>query len=218
MIAGDAELNQKLYFCAAVGTMIRCMHRQILLFSILLTGCWFSACQKISSRQDLEKIQGLEKKADVNREAASMGAANLDKALLTDLGKAYLDWADRYPAAPETPEFLFRAGELYSNELQDFPKAIEVFQRDYQNYPDHKTAANALFFIGYLYNNSLHDLAKAEQFYKEFLTKYPAHNMAKHAQFELESLGMTPDQVFEKIMAGDSIPVNSDSVSSLPIQ
>ena len=75
-----------------------------------------------------------------------------------------------------------------------------------------------LFFIGYLYNNSLHDLAKAEQFYKEFLTKYPAHNMAKHAQFELESLGMTPDQVFEKIMAGDSIPVNSDSVSSLPIQ
>ena len=194
------------------------MHRQIFLFSVLIAVCLLSSCQKISSRQDLEKIQALEKKADGNREAASMGAAELDSALLADLGKAYLDWADKYPAAPETPEFLFRAGELYSNELQNFPKAIEVFQRDYQNYPEHKTAANALFFIGYLYNNSLHDLPKAEQHYKEFLAKYPSHNMAKHAQFELESLGMTPDQVFEKIMSGDSLSKSADSGAILEVQ
>jgi tetratricopeptide (TPR) repeat protein len=194
------------------------MHRQILLFSVIIAGCLIASCQKISSRQDLEKIQSLEKKADGNRESASMGAANLDTSLLASLGKAYLDWADRYPAAPETPEFLFRAGELFSNELQDFPKAIEVFQRDYQNYPDHKTAANALFFIGYLYNNSLHDIAKAEQYYKEFLAKYPAHNMAKHAQFELESLGMTPDQVFEKIMSGDSLAGSGDSLPAMELQ
>ncbi|MEY3443868.1 MAG: hypothetical protein RLZZ519_2149 [Bacteroidota bacterium] len=190
------------------------MHRQILLFSVIIAGCLIASCQKISSRQDLEKIQSLEKKADGNRESASMGAANLDTSLLASLG----DWADRYPAAPETPEFLFRAGELFSNELQDFPKAIEVFQRDYQNYPDHKTAANALFFIGYLYNNSLHDIAKAEQYYKEFLAKYPAHNMAKHAQFELESLGMTPDQVFEKIMSGDSLAGSGDSLPAMELQ
>ena len=169
------------------------------------------ACKKISSRQDLEKIQELEKKADLNREAASSGAADLDQALLTSLGKAYLEWADHYPSASETPEFLFRAGELYSNELQDFPKAIEVFKRDYQNYPDHKTAANALFFIGYLYNNSLHDLENAERYYKEFLAKYPSHNMAKHAKFELESLGMSADEVFAKIMGNDSVAVDSNS-------
>lgn len=147
-----------------------------------------------------------------------MGAAELDEGLLAELGKAYLDWADHYPAAPETPEFLFRAGELYSNELQDFPKAIEVFKRDYQNYPEHKTAANALFFIGYLYNNSVHDLPKAEQYYKEFLAKYPSHNMAKHAKFELESLGMTPDEVYQKIMQGDSLPAGSDSSVAQPLQ
>jgi hypothetical protein len=103
------------------------MHRQIFLFSVLIAVCLLSSCQKISSRQDLEKIQALEKKADGNREAASMGAAELDSALLADLGKAYLDWADKYPAAPETPEFLFRAGELYSNELQNFPKRLRFF-------------------------------------------------------------------------------------------
>jgi TolA-binding protein len=172
------------------------------------------SCQKISSRKDLEQIQGLEKKADENRNAASMGGAALDEKLLDELGTAYLTWADNYPDAPETPEFLFRAGELYSNELQDFPKAIEVFERDYKNYPMHETAANALFFIGYLYNNSLHDLAKAEQYYKEFLAKYPKHNMAQHAQFELESLGMTPDEVFEKIIQKDSTVAPVDSAAA----
>lgn len=175
-------------------------------FLLLLFGCaGIMACQKVSSRQALEKIQGLEKKAEVNREGASMGTEKLDEALLNELGDAYLDWADHYPEAPETPEFLFRAGELYSNELQDFPKAIEVFERDYKGYPAHETAANALFFIGYLYNNSLQDLPKAEAYYKEFLEKYPAHNMARHAEFELESLGLSADEVFDKILKKDSL-------------
>ena len=173
---------------------------------LLLFGCAsIMACQKVSSRQALEKIQALEKKAQGNREAASMGTVKLDEALLKELGEAYTSWADNYPDAPETPEFLFRAGELYSNELQDFPKAIEVFERDYKGYPEHETAANALFFIGYLYNNSLQDLPKAEKFYKEFLAKYPNHNMARHAEFELESLGLSPDEVFEKILKKDTL-------------
>lgn len=187
------------------------MHRQILLVSFLIAGSLLTACQKISSRQDLEKIQALEKKADSNRESASKGTDKLDFELLSSLGKAYIDWADHYPAAPETPEFLFRAGELYSNELTDIPKAIEAFKRDYQNYPLHKTAANALFFIGYLYHNSLQDLPNAEKYYKEFLEKYPDHNMAKHAQFELESLGMSPEDVFDRIMKPDSTTGSTDT-------
>jgi tetratricopeptide (TPR) repeat protein len=182
-----------------------------LILVTLASLAWVS-CQKISSRQDLESIQSMEKKADENREAASLGAAALDLKLLDSLGSGYVAWADHYPDAPETPEFLFRAGELYSNELQDFPRAIAVFERDYKNYPAHATAANALFFIGYLYNNSLHDLSKAEQYYKEFIAQYPQHEMAKHAQFELESLGMSPDEVFAKIIGSDSTGGGLDSL------
>ena len=185
---------------------------------LAITGLVLVSCQKISSRQELEKIQAFENKADTNREAASMGRAALDEKLLEDLGKAYMDWADHYPEAPETPEFLFRAGELYSNELQDFELAIKAFELDYQKYPEHETAANALFFIGYLYNNSIHDLPKAEKYYKEFLEKYPLHNMAKHAKFELESLGMTPEEVFARIIAKDSMNTLNDSMPPLPIQ
>ena len=194
--------------------IVRPIHLMLLIF-----GCaGIMACQKVSSRQALELIQGLEKKAEVKREAASMGTAQLDQKLLSELGDAYLDWADKYPEAPETPEYLFRAGELYSNELQDFPKAIEVFERDYKGYPEHETAANALFFIGYLYNNSLQDLPKAETYYKEFLAKYPKHNMARHAEFELESLGLSPDEVFEKILKKDSLNAVSTELEDSVVQ
>lgn len=169
-------------------------------------------CKKVSSRQDLEKIHELEGKVDQNRETVTMGSTTLDTPLVKQLGAAYMDWADKYPDAPETAEFLFRAGELYSNELQDFRKAIDIFKRNYQTYPNHETAANSLFFIGYLYNNSLGDTENAEKYYNEFLERYPNHNMAKHAKFELESLGMTADQVFDRIMANDSLESDSAKI------
>lgn len=189
------------------------MHRHTCLaILILIAVLALPGCKKVSSRQDLEKIHELEKKVDQNRETVTMGATQLDTPLVTQLGAAYMDWADKYPDAPETPEFLFRAGELYSNELQDFSKAIDIFKRNYQTYPNHETAANSLFFIGYLYNNSLGDTANAKKYYDEFLERYPNHNMAKHAKFELESLGMTADQVFERMMAKDSLGGDSAKV------
>lgn len=189
------------------------MHRHTCLAILILVAVSaLPGCKKVSSRQDLEKIHELETKVDQNRETVTMGATTLDMPLVTQLGGAYMDWADKYPDAPETPEFLFRAGELYSNELLDYARAIDIFKRNYQTYPNHETAANSLFFIGYLYNNSLGDTANAKKYYDEFLERYPSHNMAKHAKFELESLGMTADQVFDRMMAKDSLGGDSAKV------
>lgn len=184
-----------------------------LLFFFLCIATLQVSCKKVSSRQDLEKVRELEKKADESREQAGIGRQEVDKELLRELGASYERFADAYPDAPETPEFLFRAGEVYSNELQDYNKAIEVFDRNYRNYPDHETAANALFFIGYLYNNSVRDLVKAEQYYKEFLEAYPKHNMAPHAEFELKSLGMSVEEVFDQLLQGNDSTGVSDSAT-----
>jgi tetratricopeptide (TPR) repeat protein len=188
------------------------VNRTIGLLMALALVAGLQGCKKVSSRQDLDQIHGLEKKAEENRLLVGQGSTKQDEKLLADLGLAYVKFADQYPDAPETPEFLFRAGELYSNELNDFTKAIEVFQRNYEKYPDHETAGNALFFVAYLYNNSVHDLIRAEKFYKEFLDRYPNHKMAQSARFELESLGMPVDAVFEKLMGSDS----SANDSTLP--
>lgn len=169
---------------------------------IALTSLATTGCEKVSSRQDLESIQAMEKQADKEREKLLGGEA--DTALIGELGRSYMTYADDYPQAPETPEFLFRAGELYSNDLGNMEKSITIFKRNYQNYPDHETAANALFLIGYIYHNVLLNLVQAEKYYKEFLEKYPDHKMSRTAEFELQHLGQSPEDVFNQFVGPDS--------------
>ena len=190
------------------------MNRILSLLFIFSLASSFIGCSKIDSHKDQEKILELEKLADETRNQLHSGNGKLDENVLKELGAAYIKFADDYPKAADSPEYLFRAGEVYSNELKDVPKAIKAFEKNYKQYPNHETAATALFFIGYLYNNSLQDYANAEKYYKEFIAKYPNHKMARDAEFELSSLGLSIDQVFDKFIRNDSI--NPDSASQHP--
>lgn len=153
-----------------------------------------TGCKKVSSREDLESIRSLEKKAEEERAEILTGEA--DTSLLGELGRSYVAFADNYPEAPESPEFLFRAGELYSNDLGNLPRALQIFQRNYKEYPHHETAASALFLLAFLNHNVLQDLVSAEKYYREFIDAYPQHKMASTAQFELEHLGQSPEEIF----------------------
>ncbi len=186
------------------------MQKKYLIALILVLSCsaFVTGCEKVSSREDLEKIQTLEKKADKERERLLSGEA--DTSLIGELGRAYIAYADNYPQATETPEFLFRAGELFSNDLGSMDRAIATFKRNYQEYPDHETAANALFLIAYLYHNVMQNLVQAEKYYTEFLEKYPDHKMSQTAQFELSHLGKSPEEVFREFIQPDPAP--SDSI------
>ncbi len=179
----------------------------IALIIIISSTALGNGCKKVNSREDLEKIQSLEKKADTEREKLLSGEA--DTTLIGELGRAYISFADNYPKAPETPEFLFRAGELYSNDLGNMSHAIDIFKRNYQEYPNHETAANALFLIAYLYHNVMQNIVQAQKYYKEFLDKYPAHKMAQTAEFELAHLGQSPEEVFKEVIKPDATPQDS---------
>ena len=185
--------------------------QKINLIALLLIVSWSvtgTGCKKVNSREDLEKIQSLEKKADGEREKLLSGEA--DTALIGELGRAYVSFADNYPQAPETPEFLFRAGELYSNDLGNMDESIRIFKLNYEKYPDHETAANALFLIAYLYHNVLQNLVQAEKYYTLFLERYPVHKMSQTAEFELKHLGQSPEEVFKEFIQPD--PPAGDSV------
>jgi tetratricopeptide (TPR) repeat protein len=191
------------------------MNKMPPLILILLLGLTVVGCQKVDSHKDQERIRDLEKLADDSRDQANRGQGVLDTAVLGELGRAYLSFAQNYPQAVEAPEYLFRAGEVYSNELKDFPKAIGAFEKNFRDYPNHETAGNALFFVGYLYNNSLGDIKKARESYEEFLEKYPGHKLAPDAKFELKSLGMSMEDVFNQLIRQDSSAGN-DSLSQVP--
>lgn len=181
-------------------------------FILVITLLSATACKKVSSQEDLQKIRAMEEQLKSNRKENTGQAMRPDNQLLKDLAESYVKFSESYPEAPETPEFMFRAGELYSNELADMPKALSLFEKIYTQYPDHETAPNALFFTGYLYHNTLGDLVKAEKTYKEFIEKYPNHKMTEHAKFELRTLGMPINEVMKQIMGEDSAAKALDSL------
>lgn len=124
---------------------------------------------------------------------------------------AYLEFVDASPNAAEASERLFKAGELYYANLQEPQKGIELFDRLLVNYPKSDRAPDALFQQAYIYHNHLKDNEQAEAQYRKFLELYPDHDLAPYAQFEIDNLGVPPNELLKKIQQQDSLRKATDS-------
>jgi TolA-binding protein len=102
----------------------------------------------------------------------------------------------KYPKSPLCVESLHRIALIYTNGLQDYPKAVGTYERLIQNYPDSsKFAAQAQFMIGFIYNNYAPDTTKARAAYQKFLAKYPKHELAPSVEWELKYLGKNINEI-----------------------
>lgn len=165
---------------------------------ILLTASM--GCEKVSSGKDLENIKELEEAADAFRKELVPGAPVEEMQALVQLEAAYVAFADHYPDAAETPEFLFRAAEINGNELGKVGPSIKLYERIANGYPQSKSAPTALFLAGYAYHNTLHDLIRAEKSFRQFLETYPGHELAPIAQQELSTLGKPVKDILEALL------------------
>jgi outer membrane protein assembly factor BamD (BamD/ComL family) len=141
----------------------------------------------------------MEEKADEFRKLSDKEKGEATENALEELEKAYVDFADRYPQAPETPEFIFRAAEVNGNELGKIGRSIQLYERIAKDYPQSASASTALFLAGYSYHNTLHDLIRAEKAFKSFLERYPNHELAPAAQHELSTLGKPVKEILDEL-------------------
>jgi tetratricopeptide (TPR) repeat protein len=102
---------------------------------------------------------------------------------------------------------LYLAAEMYETNQLDVSKSLGLYQKIFNEYPDHDRAADALFKMGYIYNNMLNDLPNAEKMYRLFLEKYPEDQLAPSAQFEIDNLGVSPEEILKRIRP-DSLNVD----------
>ena len=106
-----------------------------------------------------------------------------------------------FPGDSIGSKLLMRLGNLQQG-LRFYDKAISIYTEIDSLYPKTSDGANATFSKAYVYANYLFDNNKAKDAYTEFLDKYPDYNkkMSDDAKFEMETLGLTPDQQFDLIM------------------
>lgn len=125
-----------------------------------------------------------------------------DTATADELTDMYIAFADKYPADTLTPQFLLKAAEVQSNVLHT-ERAIELFDRVIEDYPDFEDVPICYFLKGKAYeDNSQYDEAK--QAYQTFVDKYPDHYMAEQTRHIISRVGMSPEEMLADILANAS--------------
>lgn len=152
-----------------------------------------AGCSKPSANEYFSKAEGEYKAAKITADTLKNrdGVARLFEPALEN----YLKVIREYPDDPLAERAMFQTATIRNNELRDPEQAVVYYKLYADKYPEAAQAPVATFLVGYLYHNDLHLLDSAGAWYRRFLDRYPQHEMAVSAQFELSSLGKSPDEL-----------------------
>jgi len=174
--------------------------RLALLFLLLfgLFGCNNSqkpaqTSEQNSGRPDrdtlLKKIQFLEQK--ISTEQA------IDYKSGAEMVSAYLAFFNYYSKDAFSADYLFKAADITMN-LKQSSKAIELFRKVVEFYPDYKKSSFALFLQGFVYENQLKDFKEAKKIYEEVIRKYPHTKLADDASASIANLGKSDEELIKE--------------------
>ena len=104
-----------------------------------------------------------------------------------------------HPDSDEAPEALFASAGLYLNVQNDAHKAASAYELVCEKYPASEFGHKGLFAAGYTYANTIGNIERAREVYDRYLKQYPDSSMAETVRFELEHLGMSPEELLESL-------------------
>src|SRR5271157_2577484 len=179
------------------------------LFTVLLSLAVLSGCSP-SRDKSIKTITSLENRL------FSPTATGFDKVKADSLFLAYESFMKHFPNDSLTLKINFKAANLGMN-MGNGSKAVELFDRFIDKYPDDPKAPVSMFFKGYIYENEIKNLDKAKEIYLQFLEKYPNNDFARDARIALSNLGKSPEEMvkeFEERQRADSTRI-ADSMAAL---
>ncbi len=132
--------------------------------------------------------------------------ARVDVAKANQLIGRYEYYAETNSKDEKAPEYLYKAGEV-ARSTNNTRKALQLWEKLYDEYRSYEKAPQALFLQGFIYENDLKNLDKAKEIYKNFLQKYPKDDLVDDVKFSLDNLGKPADEIikaFEERKKGES--------------
>jgi tetratricopeptide (TPR) repeat protein len=128
----------------------------------------------------------------------------LDKEKAKKIVTLYSQYYQFYHKYPETPDFLFKAGEITENINEPY-RSIDFYFRCYDEYPQFKYAGEALFRLANLYDYKLKNYIKAKELYEEVKIQYPGTQMAKDADAAMQLMGKSDQQLIREFEKKNSV-------------
>jgi tetratricopeptide (TPR) repeat protein len=165
---------------------------------------FFAACNKnpkanLTPRQAaVSKIDSIETqiKASINRQE------NPNVQLAMNAIKHYKYFAHDFPKDTLSPQYLFKAAQIYEGVLQDHEEAAEIYGETYEKYPEFRNRPMMLFHQGNAFIEA-GDTAHAAMYLNKFIVTYTDHPFADDAQGLLRMMRMNEQQFQEFLHKGD---------------
>jgi tetratricopeptide (TPR) repeat protein len=112
------------------------------------------------------------------------------------------------PPSITTPEAYYAAAVVYSQELGEYQKGIDYYQKVVDNWPDYEFAWHAQYFVGKYYEilrdsgivSESEANSKIEQAYKAVVEKYPDSESAPSAALKLARMNFESGRRVEAVM------------------
>lgn len=122
--------------------------------------------------------------------------------LIPNVAKQYIALTELYakakPDAPESPEQLYKAGEI-ARSIGAYQQALGIYATIEGFFPQYEKAPKALFMQAFTYAEDLGNEEKAREIYEAFIAKYPQDDFVDDAQILLETLGKSDEEIFQQL-------------------
>lgn len=145
--------------------------------------------QKEITLESLKKVEAslANERGALNKEAAQAAV------------EQYCKFVEQKPDDKTAPEWLFKAMQIEMS-LGESDKAINLTDKLVKDYPEYENVPVALFMLATnVYDAQLHDLGKAHATFERVIKDYPDTQWASDAKVMIGMLGMTEDEMLEKI-------------------
>ena len=173
------------------------LRSKLLLLVMLCMGVSFSACQKEAPESNVSALEAQYR--EMTSGSVQGNTPQEIREVMVRLAAAYEEQAAGSENADEAASYLYKAAEMYENSPADINKVLSLFDQIIEKHPNHKRAADALFKKGFVFNNVLQDTARARVAYEAFINQFPDHDLVEDAKIEVENLGLSAQELLEKI-------------------
>jgi len=162
-------------------------HLSLLIATLLLT-----ACPSGNQRDNLLK--------ELRQTEKEVFSRNFDVPLekKQQLMDMYVGFVDIFPQDSLSPEFLFSCATVASASQQEL-YSITLYQRIYNDYPDHALRPVALMYWALTYDN-MGDVERAKPLYEQFLVMFPDSPFVTDVENLLEMVDKSPEEWILKMM------------------
>lgn len=160
-------------------------------FIIIAAAALLAACGPSRDKLQAEIEQAEQPLMTIQNEADTLAANQLlDK---------YVQFADHFPDDTLSPVYLFKGANLMIG-VGNTDKAIDMFDRVIENYPDFGDLPLCYVFKGMALEQAQRS-DEAAATYEAFLQQFPDHFLAKdiNALLPMVRQGMNPEQQLEEI-------------------